>query len=88
MGQGGGSDTSREQALSILSDAYSNGQLKDAITTMKADIEARKSELIRGNPLLESTYGAGGTKEEPSSAGGISSGASNYLQSIGIQVKH
>jgi hypothetical protein len=67
MGQGGGSDTSREQALSILSDAYSNGQLKDAIATMKADIAARKSELIRGNPLLEQTYGPGGTKEERSS---------------------
>jgi hypothetical protein len=88
MGSGAGTDTGRQQALDILKDAYSNDQLSGAVATMKADIQARKSELIRGNPLLESTYGVGGTKEEPGSTpAGISSGASNYLQSIGIQVK-
>jgi hypothetical protein len=65
MGGGVSSDTGRAQALNILHDAYSNNQITGAIATMKADIQARKSELIRGNRVLEQTYGAGGSKTEP-----------------------
>jgi hypothetical protein len=65
MGGGVSSDTGRAQALNILHDAYSSNQLSGAIATMKADIQARKSELIRGNRVLEQTYGASGSKQEP-----------------------
>jgi hypothetical protein len=87
LGGGVSSDTGRAQALDILKDAYSSNQLSGAIDTMKADINARKSELIRGNQTLERTYGAGGSKTEPaaSTTGGLSTGASNYLNSIGVK---
>ncbi len=65
LGGGVSTDTGRAQALNILHDAYSNNQITGAIATMKADIQARKSELIRGNRVLEQTYGAGGSKTEP-----------------------
>jgi len=55
MGGGISSDTGRAQALDILKDAYSNGQLTGAVATMRADIDARKSELIRGNRVSEQT---------------------------------
>ena len=64
MGGGVASDTGRAQALDILKDSYSNGQLTGAIQTMRDDIAARKNELIRGNRTLERTYGVGGTKDE------------------------
>jgi hypothetical protein len=88
MGGGVATDSGRAQALDILKDSYSNGQLSGAIDTMKADIAARKNELIRGNQTLLRTYGAGGTKDEstsgPGSSGGLSAGASGYLNSIGV----
>lgn len=87
MGGGVSSDTGRQQALDILKDSYSNGQLSGAIDTMKQDIQARKSELIRGNRVLEQTYGAGGSKDEGNAGpvrGGLSTGASGYLSSIGV----
>jgi hypothetical protein len=65
MGGGVSSDTGRAQALNILHDAYSSNQITGAIATMKSDIQARKSELIRGNRVLEETYGASGSKQEP-----------------------
>jgi hypothetical protein len=65
MGGGISSDTGRQQALDLLKDAYSSNQLSGAISTMRQDINARKSELIRGNRTLEQTYGAGGSKTEP-----------------------
>jgi hypothetical protein len=68
MGGGIGSDTGRQQALNLLHDAYSNNQLSGAVDILTADILARKSELIRGNRVLEQTYGAGGSKTEPASA--------------------
>jgi hypothetical protein len=68
MGGGVSSDTGRQQALDLLKDAYSSNQLSGAIETMKQDISARKSELIRGNRTLEQTYGAGGSKTEPVSS--------------------
>jgi len=64
MGGGISSDTGRAQALDILKDAYSNGQLTGAVATMRADIDARKSVLIRGNRVSEQTYGASGSKVE------------------------
>jgi hypothetical protein len=74
LGGGVSSDTGRQQALDILKDAYSSGQLSGAIQTMKADINARKNELVRGNKLLEQTYGAGGTKTAPANSGPESGG--------------
>jgi hypothetical protein len=65
MGGGVGTDTGRQQALNLLHDAYSHNQLSGAVAIMEADILARKSELIRGNRVLEQTYGAGGSKTEP-----------------------
>jgi hypothetical protein len=87
MGGGVSSDTGRQQALDILKDAYSSDQLSGAIDTMKQDIAARKSELIRGNRVLEQTYGAGGSKDEGNVGpvtGGLSKNASGYLTSIGV----
>jgi hypothetical protein len=56
MGTGGGSDVSRQQALDILHDGYSKGQLAGSIAVMKADIAARKRGLIGGNPTLQKLF--------------------------------
>jgi hypothetical protein len=56
MGSGAGTDTSRQQALDILHDGYSKGQLAGAISVMKADINARQKALIGDNPTLKQLF--------------------------------
>jgi hypothetical protein len=56
MGGGVSSDTGRQQALDILKDSYSKGQLAGAISIMKQDITARKRAMVRDNPTLKALY--------------------------------
>jgi hypothetical protein len=56
MGTGGGSDVSRQQALDILHDGYSKGQLAGSIAVMKSDIAARRRGLIGGNQTLQKLF--------------------------------
>lgn len=57
MGGGVSSDTGRDQALSLLRNAYSKGQLAGAVDIMRQDIAARKQALIGGNRYLMRQYG-------------------------------
>jgi hypothetical protein len=85
MGGGVATDSGRAQALDLLKDSYSNGQLSGAIATMKQDIAARKNELVRGNRTLERTYGPGGTKDEGnSSQGPVQSGPPQGATHTGV----
>jgi hypothetical protein len=52
MGAGGGSDTSRQQALDLLNAAWAKGQLSGAVDIMQKDIAARQRGLVNGNPAL------------------------------------
>src|SRR5262249_699292 len=61
MGGGVSSDTGRQQALDILKDSYSKGQLSGAISIMKQDITARKRAMVRDNPTLKALYPEGGS---------------------------
>jgi hypothetical protein len=56
MGAGGGSDTSRQQALDLLKAKWSAGQLSGAVDIMQKDINARKRGLVNGNPALEQLF--------------------------------
>jgi hypothetical protein len=70
MGSGAGTDSSRQQALDILHDGYSKGQLAGAIAVMKADINARQKALIGDNPTLKQLFPAvGGTQQQAAPAG-------------------
>jgi hypothetical protein len=70
MGSGAGTDTSRQQALDILHDGYSKGQLAGAIAVMKADINARQKALIGDNPTLKQLFPTvGGAQEQAAPAG-------------------
>jgi hypothetical protein len=70
MGSGAGTDTSRQQALDILHDGYSKGQLAGAIGVMKADITARQKAFIGDNPTLKQLFPAvGGAQEQSAPAG-------------------
>ncbi len=57
MGGGVSSDTGRQQALDILKENYSKGQLAGAIQIMKSDISARKKAIVGKNRYLLQEYG-------------------------------
>lgn len=57
MGGGVSSDTGRQQALDILKNSYSTGQLQGAINIMRQDIAARKKAIVGGNRYLQNEYG-------------------------------
>jgi hypothetical protein len=57
MGGGVSSDAGRQQALDILKNSYSAGQLQGAINIMRQDIAARKRAIVGGNRYLQSEYG-------------------------------
>ncbi|HEU0049912.1 MAG TPA: hypothetical protein VFQ43_20150, partial [Nitrososphaera sp.] len=57
MGGGVSSDTGRQQALDILKENYSKGQLAGAIQIMRSDIAARKKAIIGKNRYLLQEYG-------------------------------
>src|SRR5260370_42528640 len=52
MGGGVSSDTGRQQALDILKENYSKGQLAGAVQVMRSDIAARKRAIIGKNRYL------------------------------------
>jgi hypothetical protein len=52
-----GSDTSRQQSLDLLKDAYSKGQLAGTISVIRQDIAARQHGIVRDNPTLLNIYG-------------------------------
>jgi len=58
MGGGVASDTGRQQALDILKDSYSKGQLSGAVDVMRRDIAARKQALVGNNRYLLRQYGS------------------------------
>jgi len=57
MGGGVSSDTGRQQALDILKENYSKGQLAGAVQIMRTDIAARKKAIIGKNRYLLQEYG-------------------------------
>jgi hypothetical protein len=57
MGGGVSSDTGRQQALDILKQGYSKGQMAGAFQTLQADIDARKRGIIGNNRYLKQEYG-------------------------------
>lgn len=57
MGGGVSSDTGRQQALDILKDGYSKGQIAGAIGIIRSDIAARKNAIIGTNRYLQHQYG-------------------------------
>jgi hypothetical protein len=57
MGGGVSSDTGRQQALDILKNNYSKGQLQGAINIMRQDIAARSKAMIGDNRYLQNEYG-------------------------------
>ena len=56
MGGGISSDTGRQQALDILKDKYSKGQLSGAEDIIRQDIAARKRGVIGTNRYLQKQY--------------------------------
>lgn len=56
MGGGVSSDSGRQQALDLLRDSYSKGQLSGAIDIMQKDIAGRKVAMVRDNPTLKALY--------------------------------
>lgn len=56
MGGGVSSDTGRQQALDILKDAYSKGQLSGAEQILRKDIAARQRGVIGTNRYLQKQY--------------------------------
>jgi hypothetical protein len=56
MGQGGGSDASRQQALDILKDSYSKGQLASGLEILRREVQARGKQTTRNNPTLKRMY--------------------------------
>lgn len=56
MGGGVASDTGRQQALDILQQDYSKGQLRGGIDILRQDIRARQRAIIRDNPALKAMY--------------------------------
>lgn len=56
MGGGVSSDTGRQQALDILKDAYSKGQLSGADQIIRKDIAARQRGVIGTNRYLQKQY--------------------------------
>jgi len=58
MGGGVGTDTSRQQALDLLKDAYSKHQLDSAFDIINQDLNARARGVIGRNRYLFKEYGA------------------------------
>lgn len=56
MGGGVSSDTGRQQALDLLKDAYSKGQMAGAVAIVKKDIAARQRAIIGKNRFLQKQY--------------------------------
>jgi hypothetical protein len=56
MGGGNASDTGRQQALDLLKDAYSKGQMAGAVAIIKKDIAARQKAIIGNNRYLQRQY--------------------------------
>ena len=66
MGGGISSDTGRQQALDLLKQSYSKGQLSGAIGTIQKDLAAHKEALIAGNRYLQRQFGG---KRTPAATG-------------------
>ncbi len=56
MGGGISSDTGRQQALDILKQSYSKGQINGAFDIMQRDIAARQKALVGSNRYLQKQY--------------------------------
>jgi hypothetical protein len=56
MGAQIGSDTSRQQAMDILKDSYSKGQLGSGVAILKKLVEARGKNMVGNNPTLQRMY--------------------------------
>lgn len=56
MGAGTGSDLSRQQALDILKDYFSKGQVEGMFKTVNKDLGARSHAMIKDNRYLKKEY--------------------------------
>lgn len=82
---GGGSDTSREQALSLIPADASPEARKGSVEALRGSVNSQITSRVGNNKVLQRQYGIDST---PSSggptSGGLSSAASGYLASIGV----
>jgi hypothetical protein len=79
---GGGSDSSREQALHLLPIDASPEARKASLSGIRGTVNSQIHSRIGNNRVLQLQYGDDTTPAGPS---GLSTGASNYLNSIGVK---
>lgn len=83
MGEGGGSDSSRQQAMDLLHTYYSKGQMAGAIDVMRKDVIARHDSLVGNNPALKQLFppveGSAQKSVRPAGTTGIAPGNDGKL---------
>lgn len=83
---GGGSDSSREAALHLIPADASPAARHGSFQGIRGTVESQINSRIGNNRVLKSQYGIDSTPASggPAKSGGLSAGASSYLQSIGV----
>jgi hypothetical protein len=84
---GGGSDTSREQALHLIPADASPAARKGSVEALRGSVNSQITSRVGNNKVLQRQYGIDSTPAPsasgPNPTGGLSHGASSYLTSIG-----
>jgi hypothetical protein len=85
---GGGSDTSREQALHLIPADASPAARKGSVEALRGSVNSQITSRVGNNKVLQRQYGIDSTPAPsasgPDKTGGLSHGASSYLSSIGV----